>query len=182
MKKIFLVSILLFSYFAQSQTYIKGNALTALALIPHFGVETSIGKKSTLQFDALASFWKSIKGRPFEFSTFTAEYRYHFKEKFNGFYAGGHVGWAVYKIQKWDHLANGDYQQGIGYYIGATIGYQKKLGDRFVLDFFLGGGSFQGYYKGYSIETGERLDLAIGYNKSGEWIPTRGGIMICYKL
>jgi hypothetical protein len=43
-----------------AQTYIKANALTILTL-PNIGIETSIGEKSTLQVDVLASFWKSVK-------------------------------------------------------------------------------------------------------------------------
>jgi len=73
-------------------------------------------------------------------------------------------------------------EKGFGYFIGATIGYEKKLNDRFMLDFFLGGGSHQAFYKGYYLSTGERYDKAKNYNKSGEWLPYRGGIMISYRL
>ena len=38
------------------------------------------------------------------------------------------------------------------------------------------------YYKGYLLSTGERYDLAKEYNKSGELIPYRGGLMLVYKL
>jgi hypothetical protein len=53
-----------------------------------------------------------------------------------------------------------------------------------MLDFFLGGGTHQGFYHSYYIETGERFpfDHAVGRNKSGEWLPYRGGIMISYRL
>jgi hypothetical protein len=184
MKKVFILSLFVFTVFAYSQTYIKGNAVTALGLIPHFGVETSIGKKSTFQFDALASFWTSNDGLPFEFYIFTTEYRYHFKEKFSGFYVGAHAGFDSYNLTKWNYIDVRVHQIGIGYFIGATIGYQKKLSDRFMLDFFIGGGNHQGFYHSYYIDTGKRweLDTAVGYNKSGEWLPYRGGIMISYRL
>ncbi|WP_310557859.1 DUF3575 domain-containing protein [Flavobacterium sp.] len=184
MKKLFIFSLLLISFFSQSQTYIKGNAVTALALVPNIGIETSIGKKSTFQFDIVASFWSSINGRPFEFYMFTPEYRYHFREKYNGFYAGANAGFDAYNITKWNYYAARIHQIGVGYRIGATIGYEKKLNDRFMLDFFLGGGTHQGFYHSYYIETGERFgpDKAVGRNKSGEWIPYRGGIMISYRL
>lgn len=184
MKKIYIFTILLISFYSQSQTYIKGNAVTALALIPHIGIETSIGKKSTVQFDILASFWKSINRKPYEFYSFTSEYRYHFKEKYNGFYAGPNAGFDIYKITKWNYYDKGAYQTGVGYTIGATVGFEKKINDRFMLDFFLGGGIHQGFYNSYYIETGERyeLDKAVKRNKSGEWLPYRGGIMISYRL
>ncbi len=174
----------MFSLFAQSQTYIKGNALTALVLVPNIGIETSIGKKSTFQFDIVASFWSSINGRPFEFYMFTSEYRYHFKEKYNGFYVGAHAGFDTYNITKWNYYDARIHQIGVGYRVGATIGYEKKLNDRFMLDFFLGGGNHQGFYHSYYIATGERVefDKAVGRNKSGEWLPYRGGIMISYRL
>lgn len=184
MKKIFIFVFLLISFYSQSQTYIKGNAVTALALIPNIGIETSIGKKSTFQFDILASCWSSINGKPYEFYTFTPEYRYHFHEKYNGFYIGGHVGFDIFNVTKWNYYDVGVYQTGVGYVVGATIGYEKKLNDRFMLDFFIGGGTHQGFYHSYYIETGERweLDKAVGRNISGELLLYRGGIMISYRL
>jgi hypothetical protein len=71
MRKLFIFAFLLFSIYSQSQTYVKVNAFTTLMTIPNVGIETSIGKKSTFQFDALASFWSSIEGVPREFYTFT---------------------------------------------------------------------------------------------------------------
>jgi hypothetical protein len=184
MKKLFILIILLFSIYAQSQTYVKFNAVSALILVPNIGIETSIGKKSTYQFDIVSSFWKKINGAPYEFYTFTNEYRYHFHEKYNGFYVGANAGFDAFKIQKWNYVDIGVYQVGVGYTIGATVGYQKKLSKNFILDFFIGGGSHQGFYHSYYIDTNERfeLDKAVKQNKSGEWIPYRGGVMISYRL
>lgn len=182
MKKLIYCTLLLISTFAQAQTYLKANAITTLLTVPNVGIETSIGKKSTFQFDITASMWKSINGNPAQFYMFVPEYRYHFKEKFNGFYAGVHVGGTVYNFQKWNYWKTDNYEKGVGYMAGATIGYQKKIKERFVMDFFLGGGNHQGFYKGYLVSTGERVDEAKKYNKSGEWLPYRGGIMLSYRL
>ena len=182
MKKIFVLTILFFSIQSQSQTYIKVNAFTTLLAVPNVGVETSIGKKSTFSFDILASPWKSVKGKPAEFYTFIPEYRYHFKEKNNGFYVGVHIGASIFNFQKWNYLNTDKYEEGFGYMMGATIGYQAKINDRFVLDCFLGGGNHQGFYKGYYVSSGERYDTAQDYNKSGEWLPYRGGVMVSYRL
>jgi hypothetical protein len=184
MKNLFFLLVVLFSIQSQSQTYIKVNALTSLLAIPNVGIETSISEKSTLQFDVLASLWKSIDGKPYKFFTFTSEYRYHFHEKYNGFYAGAHVGFDSYDVTKWNYATVGVHSVGVGYLIGATIGYQKRLNEKFLLDFFIGGGNHQGFYNSYYIDTGKRFeqDKAIGSNKSGEWLPYRGGVMISYKL
>ena len=144
MKKLLIVSFLFFSIVSQSQTYIKANAITTLLTVPNVGIETSIGKKSTFQFDITASFWQSINGKPAQFYIFIPEYRYHIKEKFNGFYVGAHLGGTVYNFQKWNYFNTDNYEKGIGYMAGATIGYQKKIKSRFLLDFFIGGGNHQG--------------------------------------
>ncbi len=177
-----LVFFLLFQCFSFAQTYGKVNALSTLLTVPNVGIETSIGKKSTLQFDITASFWKSIDGKPYEFYIFIPEYRYHFKEKYNGFYIGAHVGATLFNFQKWNYLNSNLYQKGFGFLIGGTIGYQKKINQNIVLDCFLGGGNSQGFYKGYYLDTNIRYEDADKYNKSGEWIPYRGGVMISYRI
>ncbi|MFV8332427.1 DUF3575 domain-containing protein [Flavobacterium sp. GSP14] len=182
MKKLFILCLAFISMQLTAQTYIKANAFTTILTLPNIGFETSIGEKSTLQFDVLASFWKSVNGKPKEFYTFTPEYRYHFKEKYNGFYAGAHIGASIYNFQKWNYLNTDLYEKGFGYFIGATTGYQVKINEKFMLDCFLGGGWHQGFYKGYYISTGERYETVTNYNKSGEWLPYRGGVMVSYKL
>lgn len=182
MKKILLLSLLFLSFFLQGQTYAKINALTTLFTIPNVGIETSLGKKSTFQVDATASFWKSLNGKPMEFHMFTLEYRYHFRENYDGFYVGGNVGETFFNFQKWNYLNTDKAELGTGYVMGVTLGYQKKINDRFMLDCFFGFGNHQGFYHGYYISTGERYDDAVNYNKSGEWIPYKGGVMVSYRL
>lgn len=184
MKKIFLLALIFFSIQSQSQTFIKFNGATALFAIPNVGVETSIGEKTTFSVDVMASFWKSFNGHsPMEFYTLTPEIRYHFKEKYNGFYIGGHVGPDIYRIQKWTYWESNYYEHGFGYRLGATVGYNIKLSDKFLLDVFVGGGWHQGFYHGYYNDgTPGRYEKAENWNKSGEWLPYRGGVMLSYKL
>jgi hypothetical protein len=182
MKKLLILIVLLISVQSQSQTYIKLNAVTTLLTVPNIAIETSIGKKTTFQVDILASFWNSIDGLPYKLMTITPEFRYHFNEKFNGFYTGVHVGGSIYKMSKGVHIQYDQYEEGFGYMIGTTLGYQRKIRKNIMLDFFLGGGFHQGFYKGYYAKTGERYDGAKDYNKSGEWIPYRGGIMVSYQI
>ncbi|MFL9829393.1 DUF3575 domain-containing protein [Flavobacterium sp. ST-87] len=183
MKKLsFSLFIFLFSITIQSQTYIKFNGLSALVGVPQVGIETSIGVKSTLSIDIFASFWKSFDGKPMQAIMLTPEYRYYFKEKYKGLYLGAHTGPDAYKLQKWNYWGTNKYEKGLGYRIGATIGYQKKLSDKLTLDAFIGGGWHQGFYKGYYTDQPGRYESATKYNKSGEWLPYRGGVMISYKL
>ena len=102
MKKTIAFLLLLVVTTSFGQTYVKFNGATALVGVPNIGIETSIGEKLTFSFDVMASFWKSFAGQnPMQFYTFTPEVRYHFKEKYKGWYFGGHIGPDIYKIQKW---------------------------------------------------------------------------------
>lgn len=182
-KTILFTAIFLITLTSNAQTFLKLNGLSALVSIPQVGIETSIGARSTFSVDIFASFWKSFDGKPMQAYMLTPEYRYHFKEKYNGFYVGAHAGPDIYKLQKWNYRGTNQYEEGLGYRIGATIGYQKKLSDKFTLDAFIGGGWHQGFYKGYYTDgTPGRYENKTDYNKSGEWLPYRGGVMISYKL
>ena len=130
MKKLLALLLFILCFQLQAQTYIKANAFTTLLTIPNVGIETSIGKKSTFQLDVTASFWKSIKGNPRQFYLFIPEYRYHFKEKNNGFYVGAHIGATIFNFQKWNYLNTNKYEEGLGYVMGATIGYKAKINDK----------------------------------------------------
>lgn len=183
-KRISFFLFLFTSMLLQGQTYIKANGLTALVLVPNIGVETTISKHFTFQADVTASFWKSLNGNgaPFQFVTVTPELRYHFKENTKGFYVGGHVGGSIFKLQKWNYWNSDYYQKGMNYFAGVTIGYQREISKKIAFDIFLGGGTQQAFYNGYHLSTNERYEHVQKYNKSGEWLPYRGGVMICYKL
>lgn len=182
MKKLGFLFILLLSYsFGQSQTAIKGN-VSALLGFPQIGAEFVLSEKTSFQIDAFASLWKSINGGPQQVYMIFPEFRYYPKKSMAGLYFGLHIGGSKYKFQKWNYINTDNYQEGYSVMYGGTIGYQVKINDRFSLDAFLGGGSQQGYYNGYLLSTGEAYEHARNYNKSGEWLPYRGGIMIVYKL
>ncbi len=182
MHKIMIIWCFLIFNITFGQTYIKANAATALVLIPNVGIETSISNKLTFQVDVMASFWKSFRGGPFQFVTVIPEIRYHFKENYKGFYFGANIGGGAFKLQKFGYEGTPKYQEGYTFLIGGSLGYQKKISDKIMLEVFVGGGNQQGFYKGYDATTGERYETADKLNKSGEWIPYRGGFMICYML
>lgn len=164
-----------------AQTYIKFNAPTTLLGVPQVGVETSLGKNFTFQGDVLGAYWESLNGAPFKTIMAFAELRYHFNGNYNGLYFGGHIGGSKYQLQKWNYWNTDHYQTGEAIFFGATIGYEIKINDKWMIDMFIGGGNQQSHYEGRYLSTGERYEHA-GYNKSGEWLPYRGGIMFSYKL
>jgi hypothetical protein len=182
MKKFLLFTLIVISAPVFSQTYFKFNAPSTLLGIPQVGIETSLGKKVTYQADILGSYWESVNGAPFKTLMVFSEVRYHFNEAFKGAYVGGHIGASEYELQKWNYINSGKYQKGYNIMFGITIGYQFKISDKWMIDMFMGGGNQQSAYKGYYIGTDTRYDKAQGYNKSGEWLPYRGGIMFSYKL
>lgn len=169
----------------KKKIYIKGNALTALVLMPNVGIEYQLASKYTLQGDVFISPWKSISGNHAQVYMGHIEGRYYFKEAFKGWYVGGNAGFGVYDISKWNYLDSGKYQRGFNYMLGAVVGYQYQWKERWNLDFYIGGGTSQGFYHGYERNKEgvlERYEDASWFNKSGEWIPYRGGVMISYRL
>jgi len=176
--------------------YIKGNALFAPIGILNLGIEKQISTKYTLQGDVFISPWKSFGGHKLQFYSVSAEGRYYFTEAFKHWYVGANVAFAAYNATKWNYwnddtfenwngeiLTNSNlYQKGFSVMLGVTAGYQFQLSERWNIDLYATVGTSQGFYKGYDKTTGRRYDSAEKFNKSGEIIPYRGGVMISYKL
>ena len=169
------------------------NGTYALFAIPSIGIEVGIAPKVTFQLDATMSFWNSITikskptitNRPYVFSQIFPEVRYYFKDKNEGFYTGVHVGYGMFKLQKYGYgTSHPDwYQYGYIIFTGATIGYQWKIKEKWLLDLFLGGGWSKANYEGFDRSNGSsRYDLDSGINYSAQSIPYRGGLMIGYKF
>jgi len=180
----------------EKSLYIKGNALFAPIGILNLGIEKQISPKYTLQGDVFISPWKSFSGHELQFYSVSAEGRYYFNEAFKHWYIGANVSVAAYNASKWNYwnddtfenwngetLRNSNlYQRGFSIMLGVTAGYQFQLSERWNLDIYGTVGTSQGFYKGYDRTTGRRYDSAEKFNKSGEIIPYRGGVMISYKL
>lgn len=184
---------------ADKQLYIKGNALFIPVGIINIGLEQQITDKITLQGDVFISPWKSFSGHELEYYMLGVDGRYYFKEAFKGWYLGANISFSKYKIQKWSYwnddfyydadidlltnrINSNLYQKGHSVLFGVVGGYQFKIGDRWNMDIYAGIGNSQDFYKGYDRTTGERYDSAPGWNRSSEWIPYKGGIMLSYRL
>jgi hypothetical protein len=149
-----------------------------------------------LQGDVLISPWKSFAGHEFQYYSLSLEGRYYFNEAFHGWYAGANIAASSFVLQKWNYwksvpyindrneefLKSNLYQKGVSFIIGVTGGYQFKVSERLNIDVYATIGSSQDFYKGYDRTTGHRYDSAQKFNKSGEILPYRGGVMISYKL
>lgn len=110
---------------------------------------------------------------------------------------------AAYNLQKWNYLTaepvlndedtpellpDGSvriterYQKGVAFIIGVSGGYHFTINEKLGLEVYAGIGCSQSIYKGYFKDNNQRYDKATGWNKSGEIIPSRGGLMFTYRL
>lgn len=181
----------------EKSVYIKGNALLIPIGVVNAALEHQVSKKFTVQGDVLVSPWKSFAGHELQYYSVSLEGRYYFNEAFRHWYIGANIAGSRFNVQKWNYWndntgtdektgitrKNSDlYQRGYSMIFGVTGGYQFTISDRWNIDIFAGVGTSQDFYKGYDRMRGDRYDGATGYNKSGEIIPYRGGVMISYKL
>ncbi len=165
--------------------YLKGNALLAPVLIFNVGAEYQLSQRQTLQVDALVSPWKSFRGNHMQVYMGHVEGRHYFRSAFDGLYVGVNAGFGLFDLTKWNYLGTDKFQRGFNFMFGASLGYQWQLNEKWNLDAFLGGGTSQGLYHGYEQvppDSWIRYDEAEKWNKSGEWLPYRGGLMVSYKL
>lgn len=184
MKKLFWLLFPLAVFAQKNETQLKVNAATLPLGMVNLGIEHAISNKITLQADGFISPWKSFSGNHLQMYMAFAEGRYYFSEAMSKFYVGPNIGIGFFDIQKWNYWNTDKYQRGVAILTGATIGYQAKLNNRLNLDIFVGGGHSQGNYKGYYKDESDigRYDSAQSFNKSGEWLLYKGGIMLTYKL
>lgn len=176
--------------------YIKGNALLATIGVLNVGLEKQISQKYTLQGDVFISPWKSFAGHEFQYYSVSLEGRYYFNQAFTHWYVGANVAASAFVLQKWNYwndnpyindrnevfTSSNLYQKGVSFILGVTGGYQFKVSDRLNIDVYATIGSSSDFYKGYDRTTGQRYESAQKFNKSGEILPYRGGVMISYKL
>ncbi len=184
---------------SEKKLYIKGNALFIPIGIVNAGLEYQLNQKFTMQGDILVSPWKSFAGHELQYYSLSLEGRYYFKEAFLGWFVGANIAASSFVLQKWNYwsdepfpskneegvtfIKSNLYQKGYSVLFGATLGYQFKLSENWRMDIYGTVGSSQDFYKGYDRISGKRYDeKPNGYNRSGEILPYRGGIMISYRL
>ena len=182
MKSLIALFVITLTGFAQGQNRVNINAATTLLGFPSLGYEKPLNTHSSFHIDAIGSAFNSYKDMPLRFLIITPEVRYYPSEAHRGFYIGSHVAGSTFTLQKYNYYGSFRYQKGYNYMIGASIGYVYFVSDTIALEAFIGGGTSQSFYKGYEKNTGERYDGAKKFNKSGEWLPYRGGISVILQL
>lgn len=182
MKNLLWVLIPALSFAQKKETQLKINALTAPIGIVNIGVEHALTDNITLQADALISPWKSFSNNHLQIYMGFLEGRYYFNSAMNKFYVGPNIGLGFFDIQKWNYWNTNKYQRGVAFVVGLTVGYQHQFNEHWGLDVFVGGGHSEGNYKGYKKIEGGRYDSAQVFNKSGEWLPYKAGVMLTYKF
>jgi hypothetical protein len=182
MKRFITLFVIALTGLAQGQSRVNINAATTLLGFPSLGYEKPLNTHLSFHIDAIGSTFNSYNDMPLRFLIITPEVRYYPSKAHRGFYMGGHVGGSIFKLQKYGYESTTYYQKGINYIMGASFGYVHFISDKIALEAFIGGGSIQSFYKGYDTTSGERYDGAEKFNKSGEWLPYRGGISIILQL
>ena len=202
---VFLLSTLAYTH---AQTDAKVNLATLPLLIPNVGLEVPLGDKQSFQLDVLGSFWDKqplLDDTPFHVNQVFLEYRWYHQSDTQNWFVGPHIGFGMFTLQKpefaiiydyWSEkegaekgldIPDDEYQSGRVAFYGLTLGYKKRLKKDFALEFFLGAGLTQSWYKGYKGL--RRVDLDDPdktayrpFNGSGEVVAYRGGLMLTYKI
>jgi hypothetical protein len=184
MKRIIGFCLVLGALSGYGQHKVKVNAATTLLGFPSIGYERPIGKYFSFHIDAIGSTFNRYHNMPLKFLIITPEVRYYPKATQTGFFVGGHLGGSTFHLQKYGYENTNKYQKGYNYMAGISLGYVYALSDKFALEGFVGGGTIQSYYRGYDITTGLRYEDSYPdkFNKSGEWLPYRGGVNLVWKI
>ncbi len=205
MKKLLLPSAFLSLFLCSAQEketpdfYLKANALFLPVGMLNAGIEYQIAPQYTVQADLFVSPWKSFLGHYAQMYMLGADGRYYFDEAFSKWYVGANVTATRFIMQKWNYWNDMPYQftenspvyntrdlyqDGFSFLVGAVGGYQHQINERLNLDFYLGIGYNASFYQGFHKHLNIRYDeeTTRKWNRSGEWIPYRGGLMISYKL
>ena len=191
-----------------AQTEAKINLATLPLLIPNVGLEVPLGEKQSFQIDVLGSFWDEqplLDDTPFHVNQAFLEYRWYQQNDTQNWFVGPHIGFGMFTLQKpefaiiYDYWAekegaeksldipDEEYQSGRVAFYGLTVGYKKRLKKDFAIEFFVGAGLTQSWYKGYKGLRRVDLDdpketVYRPFNGSGEVVAYRGGVMLTYKI
>ena len=182
-----------------AQIYAKLNGLYALVGVVNPAVEFRLTDHSAFQTEFVYSPWKSInvdgQSKPMHFGIFLNEYRYYFRGYARGWYVGGNAGMMAFRMSKpyienWRLKFENRYCKGYGMMIGLCVGWERQLGERWLLDAFLGWSWMDSHYNGYSFD-GE-IDMhphrpvqpehPDPFNGSSEWYPNKIGVSIGYRI
>ncbi len=162
----------------------------ALAYAPNLAVEVGLGAHTTLDLSGSYN-WFYLKGgkdnnKKLVHWIIQPEFRYFFKERFNGHFVGLHALYSEYNIGGYElPMLFGDdskyyRHQGNAYGVGFSYGYQLPVSKCFSLEFNVGAGYMQMQYDKYKGTTcGEIKDKNIVKHYFG---PTKAGISLIFLI
>ena len=129
---------------------VKTNALYWATTTPNIGVETSVGKKHTLQLFYGFNPWKQSGGkqRSLRHWLLMPEYRYWFCESFNGWFVGAHLMGGQFNVSN----------------IDLPFGLIPELEDHRYEGWYAGGGITGGYQWVLSKHWNIEASLGLGYD------------------
>lgn len=176
------------SYKSHPSFAIKTNVLYgAAALTPNLGVEFGIGPASTLSLSGSYTWYNREKKtesdtKQFVHSVFSAEYRYWFCERFNGWFIGGHALYSRYNISghKVPLLFDKEYRyDGHAYGAGVSGGYHWAFARRWGVEFNIGVGYAYMKYDKFDCEVCDRDATGKTKNYFG---PTKLGVTLVFLI
>lgn len=173
---------------AQGVVGIKTNILYGgIALTPNLGIETGLGKQTTLDIAAGYNPWhvegSSNNNKKLAHFIIQPEFRYFLCERFNGHFFGVHALYSQYNIS--GHRlpmlfgkGSKDYRfQGYAYGAGISYGYQLMLTTHWNLEFEIGFGYARLDYDKYRCY---KCGIKTESVQKDYYGPTKGGISLVY--
>ena len=187
---------------SQAQIYAKLNALYAIAGVVNPQLEFVVGPHSSISIDPMFSPYKRLKlGERDDihalFGIFQTEYRYYIKREAQGFYVSANVGMQAFDMTR-PFFFNGSsiisfepgYGRGFGMMAGLGIGYSHHFKERWVVDAFFAFDRMWSWYNDYNADGSINLfprhqrepKFPDPFNGSAEWLPSKIGVSIGYKI
>lgn len=205
-KKIFLMAIaavaVLMPIRANGQIYAKLNALYAVGGVINPQLEFVVGPHSSVSIDPMFSPYKSLKLGKYEdvhalFGILQAEYRFYIKREAKGFYVSANAGMQAFDMSRPYLFSNGKvisfekgFGRGFGMMAGIGVGYSYHFKERWVVDAFFAFDRMWSWYNDYNADGSinlfprhrEEPKFPDPFNGSAEWLPSKIGVSIGYKI
>ena len=187
---------------SQAQIYAKLNMLYAVVGVINPQLEFIVGPHSSVSIDPMYSPHKTIKWGDrndihARCGIFQTEYRFYIKREARGFYVSVNAGMQAFDLTRPFFFQNNKlitfepgYGRGWGMMVGLGIGYSHTFKERWVVDAFFAFDRMWSRYNDY-LANGEinlfprhqkEPKYPDPYNGSAEWLPSKIGVSIGYKI
>ena len=187
---------------AKGQIYAKLNALYAVGGVVNPQLEFVVGPHSSVSIDPMFSPHKSINLGKYKnihafFGILQAEYRFYIKPEAKGFYVSANAGMQAFDMSRPYLFNNGKlitfeqgFGRGFGMMAGIGIGYSHHFKERWVVDAFFAFDRMWSWYNDYNADGSINLfprhqrepKFPDPFNGSAEWLPSKIGVSIGYKI